>query len=300
MHEALVLQPPFIQTVHFPQKFRTTADVLRLDVLHTVVSGNKWFKLQPYLQEAQELQKKTVLTFGGAYSNHIAATAAACHAHGLQSIGIIRGERPDALSPALEDAAHYGMKLCFVSRTAYTAKAVPEEVWQQHDRNNLYIIAEGGYGKKGSEGAMQILASVDTSSYTHILAACGTGTMLSGLVNAALPHQQVMGVSVLKNHTGLEEDVRQLLHHAQSASFQLLHDYHFGGYAKSTPALFAFMNGLYASGNVATDFVYTGKLFYAAYDLLKKGFFADEARLLLIHSGGLQGNRSLKQGTLIY
>lgn len=300
MQEALMLHPPFIQAVRFPQKFHTTVDALRLDVVHPVVSGNKWYKLRPYLEDAGKQNKKAVLTFGGAYSNHIVATAAACSAEGLQSIGVIRGERPDNLSATLQDAERFGMQLFFVSRTAYRSKEIPEAVKNRFDSGELYVIPEGGYGRQGSEGAAEILSLAETQSYTHIVAACGTGTMLSGLINAALPQQHLIGISILKGHTGLEQSIRHLLHHPSTESFRILHDYHFGGYAQSTPELFAFMNDLYASSGIPTDFVYTGKLFYAVHDLLQKDFFPSGSKVLIIHSGGLQGNRSLAAGTLIY
>lgn len=280
-------------------KFHTTADVLRLDLLHPVVSGNKWFKLQHYLQQAVEEGKSTILTYGGAYSNHIVATAAATRERNLKSIGVIRGERPRVLSPTLQEALSYGMQLYFISREDYRVKALPQEFGPINENNDLLIIPEGGYGQAGALGAARILSDQETGNYTHIMAACGTGTTLAGLIRAAGEGQEVIGIAVLKNHYSLEEEIRALLpqHHRP---FTLLHDFHQGGYAKHNPELIRFMNWWYEQTGIPSDFVYTGKLFYAAWHLAEKGYFPEGSRLLLIHSGGLQGNRSLPKGTLIF
>lgn len=272
-------------------------DVLRLDLLHPVVSGNKWFKLKKYLSEAG---KKTILTFGGAYSNHILATAAAANERGLQSIGIIRGEEPNDYSPTLLQALHNGMKLYFTSRDAYRHKSIPLAVYDNFSFEDLFIIPEGGYGAKGMEGAKDILLNNATGFYTHILSAAGTGTTLAGLTAAANERQQVIGISALKNNFSLTAAIRELLPAEKHHRFTVLYDYHFGGYARQNDELFYFMNLLYKKTAVPTDFVYTAKAFYAAFDLISKGFFKAEDRLLLVHTGGLQGNRSLSKGTLIF
>ncbi|HET7897877.1 MAG TPA: 1-aminocyclopropane-1-carboxylate deaminase, partial [Flavisolibacter sp.] len=139
-----------------------------------------------------------------------------------------------------------------------------------------------------------------TDQYTHIITAVGTGTTLAGLVAAAGKQQQVIGISVLKNNDSVVEECQRLLADEQHHSFQVVHDYHFGGYAKHKPLLLEFMNRFYEATGVPTDFVYTGKTFYAAFDLLRKGFFTADDKVLLIHTGGLQGNRSLAKGTLFF
>jgi 1-aminocyclopropane-1-carboxylate deaminase len=273
-----------------------SCDVMRLDQFHPVVSGNKWFKLRHYIADAQKSGKDTIATFGGAYSNHIVATAFACKASGLQCIGVIRGEKPPHLSPSLEDALQVGMKLFFVSREAYTNRQL---LIQQFAAENIYWIDEGGYGSKGMLGAKDILHAADTSNYSHIICACGTGTTLSGLVAAALPSQLCIGISVLKGHENLAQNVMKLLPGThQETLFQVFHDYHFGGYAKHPPQLIAWMNELWRSEQVPTDIVYTAKLMYAVKDLATKNYFDHTNKILIIHSGGLQGNRSLPAGTL--
>jgi 1-aminocyclopropane-1-carboxylate deaminase len=294
-----LFQPPRLVPVNretYAQKGISVA-VLRLDEIHPVISGNKWFKLKAYLADAVQQGKKTVLTFGGAYSNHIVATAAACATHRLQSIGIIRGEAPNVLSPTLLDARQYGMHLFFISREAYKTKSIPAAVHEHFKKSELYIVDEGGSGELGVRGSMDILKSYDTQAFTNIIAAVGTGTMLAGLIRGAAPHQHVTGISVLKNNLPVHNAISKLAGKPKT-SFQVLHNFHFGGYAKHTLELLRFMNDWYSETNIPTDFVYTAKTFFAAEELIQTGFFPPGSSLLIIHSGGLQGNRSLPAGTL--
>lgn len=269
--------------------------VLRLDKIHPLISGNKWFKLRFYLDDAKKLNKKTIVTYGGAWSNHILATAAAAKKNDLQSIGIIRGERPAVFSSTLLQSQESGMKLIFISRDKYKENFIPNEI---EDENN-YIIAEGGMGEKGVDGASTILDHCRREEFTHICCAIGTGTMMSGLINAALPSNHVIGISVLKNNPGTEKVIQSFVRNNQSA-YNIIHDYHFGGYAKYNSGLLDFMNSYYSQTNIPTDFVYTGKLFYALHDMVSNDYFPEGSKLLAIHSGGIQGNNSLKKGTLIF
>jgi 1-aminocyclopropane-1-carboxylate deaminase/D-cysteine desulfhydrase-like pyridoxal-dependent ACC family enzyme len=280
--------------VHLFDERGINISVLRSDKIHPVISGNKWFKLQYYLKEAGEQNKKRVITFGGAWSNHIVATAAACKMKGFASAGIIRGEEPAVLSSTLLLAKEYGMQLHFISREGYGEKKIPLELI--NDKN--YFISEGGYGKKGAEGAADIL-NYSLKDFTHCCCAVGSGTLMGGLINSTSPVKKVIGISVMKNNHGLEKNVQSLLK-AEAKEWQLIHDYHFGGYAKYKQDLIDFMNEFYRKTNIPSDFVYTGKLFFAVSDLIKNNFFPPGSKLLLIHSGGLQGNASLGKGTLIY
>ena len=275
-------------------------DVLRLDLLHPVVSGNKWFKLSCHLQQAREENIDTIVTFGGAFSNHIVATAAAAQMEGLKSIGIIRGEEPSLLSHTLKKAMEFGMSLFFTSRTAYQQKKIPHEVIAQFGKDKLLVIPEGGYGSLGKLGAEEIIELVPIHQYTHIMLAVGTGTTLSGLVEKASTHQKIVGVPVLKNATSLRSEINALLSQEKQNAFSLIEDYHFGGYAKKTPELLSFMNHFYEITGIPTDFLYTAKTFYAVIDLFKKNYFNSGDKILLIHTGGLQGNLSLPKGTLIF
>jgi len=263
------------------------AAMLRLDLLHPEVSGNKWFKLKYNLAAAG---KRTILTFGGAYSNHIAATAAACKLAGLQAIGIIRGEEPVKLSHTLQQAITDGMQLAFISREAYRQK---DNIDWNTRYPDAYIIPEGGNNEAGARGCQDILSLTDTSSFTHILCATGTGTTLAGLISSSLPHQQVQGYVVLKGAAYLKEQIALL---TQGTNWQLVHDYHGGGYAKTSPALISFINSFYRETQIPLDVVYTGKLVWG----FSQSHFPPGSKILLIHTGGLQGNLSLAPGILTF
>jgi len=272
------------------------AAVLRLDKIHPVISGNKWFKLEYYLEDSKASDKNHIITFGGAYSNHIVAAAAAGQLFGMKTTGIIRGEEPKELSHTLRQALDYEMKLFFLSRRDYRDKKIPFKI-----DNSMYFINEGGYGIKGAEGAGKILNCCEKENYSHIACAAGPATMMAGLVKASLPEQEIIGVSVLKNNAALENELTNLLsEEEQNKKFRLVHDYHFGGYAKYKPELIDCMNEFYRATGIPTDFVYTGKLLSGSLNLIKKDFFPPGSKLLLIHSGGLQGNLSLPKGTLIF
>lgn len=271
------------------------ADVLRLDKIHPVIAGNKWFKLRYYLEDAKLQHKKTIVTYGGAWSNHIIATATACKINSINSIGIIRGEEAAHLSSTLINAKEMGMQLFFTSRNEYRQGKVPAEL----NQNECYFIPEGGYGTKGAEGAATILDYCKKESYSHICCAAGTGTMPAGLIKGSLSSNKIIAFSVLKNNFDIEKAITSLAE-KPAGEFQIIHDYHFGGYAKHQPELINFMNDFYRQTSIPSDFVYTGKLFFALNDLISRNFFSPGNRLLIIHSGGLQGNASLRNGTLIF
>jgi 1-aminocyclopropane-1-carboxylate deaminase len=289
-----------VDPVHFLSKFRTTVDVLRLDLVHAVISGNKWFKLKEYLKEAQTLNKKLLLTFGGAYSNHLVATALAASLHGFESIGIVRGEKPAILSHTLSEAINYGMNVYFISREDFRQRKIPPEIIHQYNKDDFYIIDEGGYGAMGVNGAKEILQHTNTSVYTHIMVAVGTGTTAAGLIESSSQHQIVLGVSSLKNNYSLQGSIEKFISEENKNRLTLIHDYHFGGYAKFTKPLIDCMNEWYRLAGIPSDFVYTGKLFFAVKDMLEKNYFSPKSKILIIHSGGLQGNQSLPNGTLIF
>lgn len=288
-----------IQSFRYSALQSVETDILRLDQVHPVVSGNKWFKLQVYLQNAIRQHKQGILSFGGAWSNHLVALAFAAREAGLASRGIVRGEEGVKLSDALAEARSYGMELVFVSREAYRDPQI-----LQNDPSLLppewLVVPEGGRGPEGIAGAETILSLVpDLAAYTHICCAVGTGTMLTGICNAALPLQEIIGISSLKGNDLLSASVRRGLHDT-NRNFRILFDFHFGGYAKHPPELISFMNKLYAATSIPTDIVYTAKMLYGVDKLIRKDNFKKGSRLLLIHSGGLQGNRSLMPGELIF
>jgi 1-aminocyclopropane-1-carboxylate deaminase len=274
-------------------------DVLRLDKIHPVISGNKWFKLKYFLEEASRLQRKTLITFGGAFSNHIIATAFAAKTLQLKSVGIIRGEKPVSLSHTLKLAKEYGMELIFISRKQYASN---EEEFLKNlalKHPGALIIPEGGAGLNGVRGSAEILKLTTDNAYTHILCAIGTGTTFIGLANAAQANQTVTGICVLKGVQDILSGKELLLKTTDRVKNRsIIYDYHFGGYAKKNPELFRYMNMFHSRTGIKTDFVYTGKLFFAAFDLIQHDFFPVKSRLLVVHSGGLQGNDSLPKGTL--
>lgn len=270
-------------------------DILRLDLVHPVISGNKWFKLKYYMEEARTKDASCLASFGGAYSNHIVALAYAAQMNGFSSIGFIRGDEGTALSSTLQEAKSYGMALVFIGRNEYRDKAT---IIKQYHQPHYYWIPEGGYGISGAKGAADILSVADCSAYTHILCATGTGTMMSGLILAAQSHQKIIGISVLKNHISLADEIKVLIGQPVGTDFECIHGYDFGGYAKHPENLLSFMRELWTTDQLPTDIVYTAKLCYAAKDMIAKKHFPVNSKLLLIHSGGLQGNRSLPPGSL--
>ena len=304
---------------------QVSASVLRLDTLHTIISGNKWYKLKFYIQEAQQQEASTLASFGGPYSNHLVALAFAAKQYGFKSIGYVRSNENEPLTPTLEEAVRYGMELKRIGRTQF--QNIKEELMHQKnshqdDHSRIYWIDEGGYGAWGAKGAATILDSIHSNentnsippeiirnSFTHIIAAVGSGTMLAGLIQSAASHQHVIGIPVLKNKGTIENEIKVLLessynnnnnsnNNGHQKRFTLLHDFHLGGYAKTTPAQFKFMNQLWEAEKIPTDIVYTSKVFMAVDQLIKNNYFPANSNLLIVHSGGLQGNRSLPLGTL--
>ena len=273
------------------------SSILRLDKLHPIVSGNKWFKLRYYIEDAIANKATTIASFGGPYSNHLVALAFAAKENNLKSIGYVRATKEDTLTPSLQEALAYGMQLEFMGRTHF--QAIKNDLLKANKKENaVYFIDEGGYGELGAKGAATIL-NEHCKDFTTIIAAVGTGTMFAGLIQAAAPHQNIIGIPVLKNEKSIESEIKTLLKDS-TKQFTLLHNFHQGGYAKTNPALIAFMNQLWETEKIPSDIVYTGKLLMAVEILLKENYFKAGSKILVIHSGGLQGNRSLPAGTLLY
>lgn len=302
MKDSMCYENIITQTIDgdFAHLYNIHVDVLRLDLLDPVISGNKWFKLKYYLQDALEKKAGSIATFGGAYSNHIAATACACKMYRIKCKGIIRGEEPEQLSHTLQAARHNGMQLHFVSRADYQNK----ETLKVHfsSAEDLYWIPEGGYGQQGAKGAKEILQfAKDAPSYTHIVCAAGTATMMAGIISAANHQQEIIGFSVMKNNTALEHELKALLSDGNlHKNFNIYHDYHFGGYAKHPEMLIDFMNNIYLQYKLSLDFVYTAKAFYGLLQFIHHQKISPSSKVLFIHSGGRQGNLSFPKGTLLY
>jgi 1-aminocyclopropane-1-carboxylate deaminase len=271
-------------------------DMLRLDLLHDEISGNKWFKLKYNLEQAQKEKKDTILTFGGAWSNHIVATAAACDLLGFKSIGIIRGEElKEDSSPSLILARRHNMQLYFVSRELYGEKEYPGFIdYLNKEFHQPYIIPEGGNNDLGIKGCKEILSFCEQEKYTHICCAVGTGATLTGLIESASMNLRLLGFSALRNADYLKNKIeKSLTGYGENISWKLITDYHFGGFAKKTPELLEFMRDFYEKNKIVLDFVYTAKMMFGINDLIKKEYFSSGSRILAIHTGGLQGNKSL-------
>jgi 1-aminocyclopropane-1-carboxylate deaminase len=285
-----------------------TVDILRLDKIHSEISGNKWFKLRYYVEKAKQTNKDTLVSFGGAYSNHLLALAATAHMHGLCSIGFIRGEQPVLLSHTLIAAKEYGMKLLFLPRSAFDNIKRSDCLgnWAENFTGfnaetiqGSLLIPEGGAGKEGLRGSEEILSLVPQQKYTHACTAVGTGTTLAGIVNSSHPNLKMIGISVLKGTRELDPiDISWIKDRSKLANIQMVHDYHFGGYAKYNALLTGFMNTTFAESGIPTDFVYTGKLLFAVISMAVMKLFPPGSRILVLHTGGLQGNRSLTPGLL--
>ena len=264
-----------------------TLIIRRLDLVHPQISGNKFFKLKYNFLEAKRQGYQHILSFGGAYSNHIAATAFAAQQFGFQSVGVIRGEeladRP--LNPTLATAQEFGMQLHFVSRDEYRRKQQPEylaELARQFPEH--YVIPEGGTNALAIQGCQEILKDSD-AQFDVICCAVGTGGTISGLIEASHAHQQILGFSALKG-SFLKDEVVQL---TKKTNWNILDDYCCGGYAKTSAALVQFIRDFEAEFSIPLEQVYTAKMLMGIFDLIEKNYFLARSKLLVIHSGGLQG-----------
>jgi 1-aminocyclopropane-1-carboxylate deaminase len=274
--------------------------MLRLDEIHSYISGNKLFKLIYFLEEAKETPAKKIITFGGAYSNHLAATAFACSKLKIDSIGIVRGTKPKVLSHTLEFCETHQMKLEFISHEEFKKINEKDFIKKLKDVHGKHVlINEGGFSVKGKDGAALITRFFCDKGFSHICLPVGTATTFAGLVDANENESSIIGFSVLKNL----EDIERRFHELQVSSskkYSFIGDYHFGGYAKKTPELISFMNDFYQQNAIPLDFVYTAKMMYGIYDLIQKKYFSAGSKILSIHTGGLQGNDSLSAEILNY
>ncbi|UOY05061.1 pyridoxal-phosphate dependent enzyme [Muricauda sp. SCSIO 64092] len=291
------------QQIALPLLFekQVTLAVKREDLLHPVISGNKYRKLKYNLQRAKAQNFDVLLTFGGAFSNHIAAVACAGKEYGFGTIGVIRGEELKkgwGTNPTLKLASEYGMRFHFVSREAYRTKDDRSFVRKlQMEYGDFYLFPEGGTNALAVKGCEEILTQGDTEF--DIIATCvGTGGTMAGLINATAAHQQVLGFPALKGDF-LIDSIRKFV---TKPNWKLITDYHFGGYAKVTPELIASINTFKEQTGIASDPVYTGKLFFGLLDMIANNQFKAGTKILAIHTGGLQGifgmNEVLKKKNL--
>jgi 1-aminocyclopropane-1-carboxylate deaminase len=269
--------------------------VKREDLNHPQISGNKWWKLKYNAEEALLQKKDTLLTFGGAFSNHIYATSAAAHELGLKSIGVIRGEETFPLNPTLSFAKRMGMRLHYVSRENYKRKhtdAFREDLKKFF--GDFYLIPEGGTNELAVKGCAELGNKLlNEIPFDYLCLPVGTGGTMAGIIEGLKGQKEVIGISVLKNGDFLKDEVKNLLDKSNGAAYtnwQLLTSYHHGGYAKHTKELMDFIQQMKKDFGLPLDQVYTGKLFWALNEEIKNGSFKKGSTILALHTGGLQGS----------
>ena len=271
--------------------------IKREDLIHPQVSGNKWRKLKYNLIEARKRGATTLLTFGGAFSNHIYATAAAGIAFGFKTIGIIRGEKPQKLNSTLQFAIEQGMHLEYVSRSAYRDKnKIIAEL--PFDFSTIYVLPEGGTNSLALKGCAEIIT--ETQNFQEIdfwTVSCGTGGTLAGMATAVKDHQKAIGFSALKGDF-LTQEVKQLLDNYganNTDQWSINTNFHFGGYAKFNQDLVEFINDFKQRHQIQLDPIYTGKMLFGVYDLIKKEYFKKGTTIVAVHTGGQQGIEGFNQ-----
>ena len=276
------------QPVVVPKKYGVHLFLKREDNIHSFISGNKYRKLKYNIEAAKKLGVSKLITFGGAYSNHLAAVAFAGQEFGFETIGIIRGdELEDKIqeNPTLLFAQGCGMQFKFISRESYREKhsmSFIEKLKKEFD--NFYLLPEGGTNELAVKGCEEILTEADTY-FDYVCCAMGTGGTISGIINSSKQGQQILGFPALKG-SFLKEDISRFV---TRKNWNIINEYHFGGYAKITMELIEFINQFKKENNIQLDPVYTGKMMFGIFDLLKKGYFKKGSKILAIHTGGLQG-----------
>lgn len=290
----------FTQEIQFKSFKSNEVDVhiRREDLVHPTISGNKWHKLRYNLANAKKRGNETLLTFGGAYSNHIEATAIAGKEFGFKTIGVIRGEETLPLNSTLQKAIECGMQLEYVSRTEYRDKHTWDYTEHLRERfGSFYLVPEGGSNFYAINGCMEILKESD-SVYDYICCPLGTGGTASGIALSLKPHQKLLGFPALKGGEFLLDEMKRFINMVTNDEestqdvldrVELIHDYHFGGYAKTSKELISFLQQFNKEHDIKWDLIYNGKMAYGVFDMIEKGYFPKGSKILLIHTGGLQG-----------
>jgi len=288
-------RPPYapLQPLHDPIVDQAGVQLFlkREDLIHPQISGNKWRKLKYNLLAAYADHQQTLLTFGGAYSNHIFATAAAGQLLGFKTLGLIRGEPHTPLNSTLAFATACGMQLHYLDRQTYRHKHTTEFIAHLHQQfGEFYLLPEGGTNLLAVRGCAELVADIAVP-FDTLCCACGTGGTVTGLIVGAPAKTRVLGFPVLKGANFLYAAIQELLlayNHPIHCEWELQLNYHFGGYAKATPELLAFIAWFYDTHHIALDRVYTGKLLAGIYALIQQGFFQWGEHVVVIHSGGIQ------------
>jgi 1-aminocyclopropane-1-carboxylate deaminase len=268
--------------------------IKREDLIHPLISGNKYRKLKYNLQEAQIQKKNTLITFGGAFSNHILAVAALGFENNLKTVGIIRGEELSSKineNPTLKKASQLGMQFEFVSREMYRDKSATDFLFSWNEKyKNAYVIPEGGTNELAVKGCEEVLLDTDLI-FDYICCCVGTGGTISGIINSSKPNQKILGFPALKGNF----ISKHISNFAKQSNWALQSDYHFGGYGKISDELIRFLNDFYSETAIPLDPIYTGKMVFGIVDLYQKNFFSEKDKVLIIHTGGLQGIAGMNQ-----
>lgn len=275
-------------------KYGISVYVARFDKVHPVISGNKLYKVHYFLEKAKQ-QSLHLVTYGGAFSNHLVATAFACKEAGVRCTGIVRGEEPKNWSATLKDCYAFGMNLRFASREEYRKRAAIFEETKEYIR-----VPEGGYHPLGAKGASLMAGYLNEKCFTHIICSAGTATMLAGLLLGNKNNAEIIVSPAIKNMHDIGERLYFLTGKNNWPQLAIWGEYHQGGYAKKNDSLIQFMNAFFTQTGIETDIIYTGKMMYGVMDKIKQGYFKEGSKIACIHSGGLQGNASLAKGALTF
>ncbi len=289
----------YLQEVFFPgEQNGIRIYIKRIDLVHPFISGNKWFKLKYNIIKAREEEYETILTFGGAYSNHVHATAAAGREFGFNTIGIIRGEEHLPLNPTLAFAVQAGMKIFYVNRSGYRSKHLPEFRQRLIEKfGRTYIVPEGGTNLLAVKGSSEIPSLIEID-FDYLCTACGTAGTISGLIAGMDGRKKILGFSVLRGGAFLIKQTEKLLNDYSGKSYSnwsINLDYHFGGYAKINRELVLFIRQFEDLNGILLDPIYTGKMMYGIFDLSRSGCFETGSKIVALHTGGLQGVEGMRQ-----
>ena len=278
----------FNQQIDLSFSSNCTVYIKREDLIHPIVSGNKFRKLKYNILQAKVEKKTKLLTFGGAFSNHIAAVAFAAKENGFQSVAIIRGDELEnrvSENPTLSFARNCGMHFEFVSRETYRKKSELEFVENLKEKHGgFYLIPEGGTNELAIKGCQEIL-NEDDYAFDYICCSVGTGGTISGIINSAKEYQKVLGFPALKGDF-LKDEICKFV---KNNRWDFISDYHFGGYGKVNDDLITFINAFYKQNKIPLDPIYTAKMAFGVIDLIKSNYFPENSKILIIHTGGLQG-----------
>ena len=294
----LAIEIPKVPITELKSDFLTAhkirLSILREDLNHPLIQGNKFRKLKYNLIEANRLGKKTLLTFGGAYSNHIHATAAAGKTFGFKTIGVIRGDElaEKERNVTLKDAEEMGMKLHFVSRTNYRKKTEPDFMNDLKQKfGDFYLVPEGGTNKFAIKGCTEIL-NKETKDFDYISCAMGTAGTFTGILKSSSENQKILGFPALKDYEYLLNTVQK---YTNKSNYEIINTFHFGGFGKFNKDLISFVKNFKSEYGVTLEPLYTGKMMFGLFDLIKKDNFKPNTKILAVHTGGLQGIKGFNE-----